>query len=734
MAHRSQCSSAGDNPMDPNYLPPHYREEYRLAVDALVEEDVEGYYEFLQCANVVDFLSTQEIEHIRRTIQVPYQNAQSDLPYVQSMSDCSSDTYWPVHSDLDAPGLDLGWPQQHHVIGPTEVTTLVNPPEPDMPSIKDQARRLIKNAGQVIAVVMDIFTDVDIFSDILDAAMRNVAVYIILDKHNAHHFVTMASNCRVNLKHFDCMRVRTVSGVTYRCRSGKSFKGQMMDRFLLTDCRAVLSGNYSFMWSFEKIHRCMAHLFLGQLVTTFDEEFRILFAQSEPLVPEDVHIPVPFCNNEFDSLYIADQTPLFRDPRKLLPIDSSRPVEWARRPMDDHRGMVQKMVPLTRPEPIHRSLDNFPPDTYGDKYSAQQHRIEPHYFMEQGPPMILPNTEEVTGSKRLSSGGVPLTRHSAYQDVHCFERGSVEQSRKIQREQQYHQRPGTEPGYGVYDKFWDRGSHPMDSYSESGYPYEIERVPPDNYEPVLNYLSSPNQAVERGHGSDKLSHPRDVSFPQSNSKKHSLGQPYVHQTSLTQQNICDVDRKTKDPNAKQGMRDWRISSFLSACDDDAEDNIPQSLENDAFEEPPTFSQGRSFAPLVMDSRFSAKELTKTPELRVNLPTCPAPDVIVSMATDARTTPTTPSESSSITEGDKSEEIESPDETKKNNITLKPISPPAKQAKDQVDRGVSSEEGASARHRSKVNQTSRTAEDREKLLQRIESMRKGGRVYSRFEMH
>lgn len=39
MAHRSQSSSIGDNPLDPNYLPPHYREEYRLAIDALIEND-----------------------------------------------------------------------------------------------------------------------------------------------------------------------------------------------------------------------------------------------------------------------------------------------------------------------------------------------------------------------------------------------------------------------------------------------------------------------------------------------------------------------------------------------------------------------------------------------------------------------------------------------------------------------------------------------------------------------
>ncbi|XP_014009766.1 protein FAM83H isoform X3 [Salmo salar] len=228
MAHRSQCSSAGDDLLDPNYVPPHYREEYRLAIDALVEDDLEGYYEFLQSADVVDFLSRQEIEHIKCTVKVPYQSTQPELPYVESGGDGSSDTYWPVHSDLDAPGLDLGWPEQHRFIGPTDVTTLVNPSEPDMPSIKVQARRLIKNAQQVIAVVMDTFTDVDIFADILDAAMRNVAVYIILDEQNAHHFTSMASNCRVNLENIQeqletgklCLPSPRVEGLTGSTRRG----------------------------------------------------------------------------------------------------------------------------------------------------------------------------------------------------------------------------------------------------------------------------------------------------------------------------------------------------------------------------------------------------------------------------------------------------------------------------------------------------------------------------------
>uniref|UniRef100_A0A8C6S5U1 Scaffolding anchor of CK1 domain-containing protein n=1 Tax=Neogobius melanostomus TaxID=47308 RepID=A0A8C6S5U1_9GOBI len=272
----------------PELPAPHYREDYRLAVDALVEEDVDGYYKFLQFVDVVDFLSPSEINYIQNAIQLPKQSNHPEQRYLDTSGESSSDTYWPLHSDLDAPGLDLGWPQIHHFIGPTEVTTLVNPAAPDMPSIKEQARRLIKNAQMVIAVVMDMFTDVDIFADILNAAMRNVAVYLLLDEANVKHFVNMVNNCRVNLQSLQSLRVRTVTGIKYHCRTGKSFTGQMLDRFILTDCRAVLSGNYSFMWSYEKLHRCMAHLFLGQLVSTFDEEFRILFAQSEPLIIENM--------------------------------------------------------------------------------------------------------------------------------------------------------------------------------------------------------------------------------------------------------------------------------------------------------------------------------------------------------------------------------------------------------------------------------------------------------------
>lgn len=56
---------------------------------------------------------------------------------------------------------------------------------------------------QVVAVVMDMFTDVDLLGEVLEAAARRVPVYILLDEMNAQHFLDMADKCRVNLHHVD---------------------------------------------------------------------------------------------------------------------------------------------------------------------------------------------------------------------------------------------------------------------------------------------------------------------------------------------------------------------------------------------------------------------------------------------------------------------------------------------------------------------------------------------------
>ena len=55
---------------------------------------------------------------------------------------------------------------------------------------------------QVIAVVMDVFTDVDIFRDLLDACYkRRVAVYIILDSAAVPCFLLMCDRAGMHAGH-----------------------------------------------------------------------------------------------------------------------------------------------------------------------------------------------------------------------------------------------------------------------------------------------------------------------------------------------------------------------------------------------------------------------------------------------------------------------------------------------------------------------------------------------------
>uniref|UniRef100_A0ACB8FK69 Uncharacterized protein n=1 Tax=Sphaerodactylus townsendi TaxID=933632 RepID=A0ACB8FK69_9SAUR len=54
----------------------------------------------------------------------------------------------------------------------------------------------------VVAVVMDMFTDVDIFKDLLDAGFkRKVGIYIILDESNLKYFLQMCERTQMHAGH-----------------------------------------------------------------------------------------------------------------------------------------------------------------------------------------------------------------------------------------------------------------------------------------------------------------------------------------------------------------------------------------------------------------------------------------------------------------------------------------------------------------------------------------------------
>ncbi|ELW64452.1 Trinucleotide repeat-containing 6B protein [Tupaia chinensis] len=186
---------------------------------------------------------------------------------------------------------------------------------------------MIQQAQKVIAVVMDLFTDCDIFQDIVDAASkRRVPVYIILDEAGVKHFLEMCQGLELldfRIRLTSCpkaaeteegssgpvmaysaygitdftvrfkirivvlswgalqnIRVRSVTGVGFYMPTGK-IKGTLSSRFLMVDGDKVATGSYRFTWSSSYVDRNLLLLLTGQNVEPFDVEFRELYAISE---------------------------------------------------------------------------------------------------------------------------------------------------------------------------------------------------------------------------------------------------------------------------------------------------------------------------------------------------------------------------------------------------------------------------------------------------------------------
>ncbi|TNN46448.1 Protein FAM83H [Liparis tanakae] len=336
------------------------------------------------------------------------------------------------------------------------------------------------------------------------------------------------------------------------------------------DAHSDLLSPSSFMWSFEKLHRCMAHLFLGQLVSTFDEEFRILYAQSQPLMIEEFS-PMEGLSLSKKRQYPSDRQ-LYREPKKFPSMDPLHPEEWPRRSSEERTDW--RMMP-PRKEAMHG-----PTDVYG-RFISQQPRMDPAF--DPGPskmPMM-----ENPGFKRHGYVEDAPGRHS----YPFLQQGMPEpenQGRPPPRGQQPGPGPGTEAEYSGYNKFWNQDFYSSVQDSEPGLPQEME--PHDNFDPVLNYLSSTTNA-DFDQGSDKILPASDLSFGSSHTRRLNVGQPHASQTSPSPSNASEQDPNVerKDPQVKQGLRNWRISSYLSAYDNPAEEGLPsEPLDGpDAFEEP-----------------------------------------------------------------------------------------------------------------------------------------------------
>ncbi|XP_068424651.1 protein FAM83B [Clinocottus analis] len=286
----SLLSSLRGESQSEEFIQPHYKESYRLAIDCLASGGRDSYQEFLKGERIGSFLSEEELLFITEKAEKlpPKNHTQENIDSPDDQS--SSGTYWPAHSDVETPDLDLGWPNAMQEKLQTNIDLLFHPPRENNPTIKEVIRKHIQDARQVIAIAMDMFTDVDIFKEAVDASIRGVPVYVLLDGFHLKSFLAMAENQDVKIHQLRNMRVRTVKGPDYLCRSGAKFHGALEQKFLLVDCLTAIYGSYGFTWSYEKINLSMVQVITGHLVKSYDEEFRTLYARST--------VPAELCPQE----------------------------------------------------------------------------------------------------------------------------------------------------------------------------------------------------------------------------------------------------------------------------------------------------------------------------------------------------------------------------------------------------------------------------------------------------
>ncbi|XP_053937931.1 protein FAM83D [Cuculus canorus] len=265
--------SAGPRAAEPG----PYSEAQRLALEALVAGGPAALRAFLRRERLPPFLSEPEARAIARGALPPPPPAE---PERGASPAASSLTYFPERSDLEPPPLELGWPR-------CAFRGLSRVEARFQPGCKEEVRRQIRSARRVIALVMDSFTDTDIFSDLREAYKnRQVPVYILLDQEFLPLFLEMCKNLGVCPEQESMMRVRTLTGNIYYLRSGAKIVGKVHEKFMLIDGIRVTTGSYSFTWSDGKLNSSNLLVLSGQVVEDFDLQFRILYAQSMPISPQ----------------------------------------------------------------------------------------------------------------------------------------------------------------------------------------------------------------------------------------------------------------------------------------------------------------------------------------------------------------------------------------------------------------------------------------------------------------
>lgn len=325
-------------------------------------------------------------------------------------------------------------------------------------------------------------------------------------------------------------------------------------------------------------------------MASFDEEFRILFAQSEPLIPPANVLAK--ADNTFAMTPFGNNMPFF--PRKA-------PLMFQR---DDN------LFPsfMDRVDPDRYFLSNFRRD------DMLRHTVE-------GSAMRMYKKVEMENSQMDPVRGFLRSKQLELDAFkrHSFAEGTFEnfasskqyarqmflnnmdefkiQSSHFQKDQfyQYQFEHPHLPGrpQGLFERIrGGRQFNELEDYGEgSRYPELESNFPQEGFPLRLDYVPS-NSSREVRHGSDQLN-------PAGNGpmgmmlRRQNIGQKFICQTSPTQKQSLeqrlflqdkeeDQDEDKNTQENRTGLRNWRISSYLNAYQSEPEEGLPMPMESEAY--------------------------------------------------------------------------------------------------------------------------------------------------------
>ncbi|VCW66651.1 unnamed protein product [Gulo gulo] len=368
---------------------------------------------------------------------------------------------------------------------------------------------------------MDIFTDVDIFKEIVEASTRGISIYILLDESNFNHFLNMTEKQGCQVQRLRNIRVRTVKGQDYLSKTGAKFHGKLEQKFLLIDCQKVMYGSYSYMWSFEKAHLSMVQIITGQLVESFDEEFRTLYARS--------CVPSSFAQEE--SARVKHGKALWENGTYQRSLSSLASVSSQRNLF----GRQDKIHKLESGYFKNRGIYTL---NEHDKYSIRNHGYKPHFI----PNFNGPNTVRQYQSSQINEN---WKRHSYAGE-----------------------QPETAP-YLLLNRALNRNINPPGNWKKPSDSLSVASSARGGY---VSRQNTPAQSF-----ADRLTQRKTTNLAERNSNVRRSFNGTDNHIRFLQQRMPTLEHTTKS-----FLRNWRIESYLNDHSEAAPDSNGSAL-GDRFE-------------------------------------------------------------------------------------------------------------------------------------------------------